>query len=435
LRLPIEAALASVVPLAAGLLAGRLAARLRGRRVRSRVALAALAVGPAALAFAPVWTPLPLGFWDRVAVLLLLGCGAGAGVSGALARLDRKLVGLAIGASVVGAVLLEAGARWIAPPFLYTPTSSEVRLLRDPATWRGCQDWRWCAIHGDACPGQLDALLGTDDGRPVVLHVGDSMVQGQGVQPDRTFVADLARIEPGARHVNAGFGGTGTDYQLLFVRGVLERRHVARVVVYLFPETDWYDLDWPWPWCRGGGLLEYGADGPVARCPGEGGPPTLADELAYSPPPFLLRLAAMASKAALGACGAFPTLSQGTGDPGDPETRWERLRAVVDAIRSETSARGVDLAFVVLPYRLALEADRPKEGPRYELHRRAAAVPEALGIRTLDAWDLWETLVRKDGAARYFATAMGPQDVHFGVEGHEVLARWLHERLGPLPGP
>jgi hypothetical protein len=38
-----------------------------------------------------------------------------------------------------------------------------------------------------------------------VLHVGDSMTFGFGVDRDRAFPSVLARLEPGTEHINAAF--------------------------------------------------------------------------------------------------------------------------------------------------------------------------------------------------------------------------------------
>ena len=44
-----------------------------------------------------------------------------------------------------------------------------------------------------------------------VLHVGDSMVEGVGVSPNETFVAELGRLAPGVDQINAGFASTSDN--------------------------------------------------------------------------------------------------------------------------------------------------------------------------------------------------------------------------------
>jgi len=96
-------------------------------------------------------------------------------------------------------------------------------------------------------------------------------------------------------------------------------------------------------------------------------------------------------------------------------------------MRDALAARGTAFAITLLPVRQALEAPGSPEPPAQQTRRRMHALTAQLGIRTLDAWDLFAAAVQRDGAARYFR----PQDIHFTAQGHRLVADWLATQLPP----
>src|SRR5690606_22826772 len=112
------------------------------------------------------------------------------------------------GALTVG----ELAARRLLPPLGGLPPVTGMTVLFDeePET-HGCE----ALFPSDASsPSSFAARWAHADAdrRPLkVLHVGDSMLEGAGVSPDETVTAELGRLQPDVAHVNAGYGGTGTD--------------------------------------------------------------------------------------------------------------------------------------------------------------------------------------------------------------------------------
>lgn len=90
-----------------------------------------------------------------------------------------------------------------------------------------------------------------------VLFIGDSFTEGSGVSDDGTFsaVAERELWERGVRVqcLNAGVHGLCAAQELRLLREILADRHVAAVVVQLFPHNDLSDN-----WEDGGFSLENG---------------------------------------------------------------------------------------------------------------------------------------------------------------------------------
>ena len=401
-----------------GATAGRLARRLPrgGRWVATGTAAIALIVLP----FVAPPPPMPLGFWDA----LWAGVTAAAAMVGAVLAGARRPswadVALAATMTVAALAALELASRvlWPSSPMVFAESGVVSRGEPGHDGWDGPLPDN--ALLFVARTGDLR------DGPVRVLHVGDSMVFGAGVEPDEAFPAVLGRLEPGVVHVNGGVNGTGPDYYYLLARSFLKGAGFQHVVVYLFPGNDLGDLDREYPAC-GGPLLAYGPNGPLPRCElGDIDPPRWGD-----PPPYPMRVAARGSALVRHAWALW------TGRRGVERPALTHLREVLRAMRQDVRAHGAELTAVLLPLRHDVEvaAGRVAPGPTAAteaLREQFAEAVRQAGVLLLDPWDLVVDAVARDGSERWFAEQV-PGDPHLSAEGHDLLARWLHERLPALP--
>ena len=417
-----------VAPLLLGLALGRLARwRLGSRRaLLARVFLAAMPLITAVLLL-PMFGRV--GSWDVLGAGLLIGAlllvGSARDRAGSLAR-KLALAGAATALALGGVELV---ARRLPAPRTVFAAPGEARLLFAEAP--GAEA---CApFYPAATPGPfLDRTRGIVAGLPTVIHLGDSMVEGVGVARDETFVARLGLLQPGVNNVNAGFASTSADAQLLLIRGWLDRIPAARVVLYVFGTNDLAEIDRPYPCCPGGPLLDATLEA-RARCASPGQPSRRRDRLSASPAPYPLRVAtgasALARHAVVGFARVDEALSADKADPNaDPDARWKRFSQVIAVMHRELSARGVPLTVAYLPARGSFEAPAPKETGDYAVRGRIMDFSRALGVPTLDPWEVLAAAVRRDGAARLY---LPPPDLHFTAEGHRVLAAWIAEQLPP----
>jgi lysophospholipase L1-like esterase len=74
----------------------------------------------------------------------------------------------------------------------------------------------------------------------------------------------------------------------------------------------------------------------------------------------------------------------------------------------------------------AFEAPDPQAFDGYGQAKRTEELAKSLGIRTLDPWDHFLPLVKRDGVSRYF---LGGDDIHLSPDGHIELANWLAENV------
>jgi lysophospholipase L1-like esterase len=423
-RHPAALALAvTLAPLAVGL-ALALAVRPLLARVRRRAALAVallLAAVGAGIAAVPV---LPrVGAWDVVTVALLFGIGFAAAGSRLPLRALLARLALAIGGMLAAIGVLELAARALPAPAASFAKAAEARFV-----FAESPRYETCAPLDPAGNPSVFAARtahALPKGR-VVMHLGDSMVEGVGVQPEQAFPALLDRAEPGVFHVNAGFASTSIDFQLLVARAWLDRLPVSRLVVYVFGYNDLAELDGDHPCCPGGPLLDADAR---ARCPTPRLPSARRDLLATSPAPYAVRVAAdrsaLARRIAVGFAGASAKLAHRRRRE-DPEERFRRYAATMEALRDEAARRHVRLTVVYLPARAALESAAPEASADHALKERVMALCRDLHVGTLDPWDMLADAVRRDGAGRVY---LPPPDVHFTPEGHRLMAEWLAPRL------
>jgi lysophospholipase L1-like esterase len=382
---------------ASGLVAGPL---LVGAAVRRPAVAGGVAFGVLAAA---AWFRLPL--WDAVWVAALVVAGA------ALARAARPGlvvlgVGLGVGvAELVGRALLPDVARapvWVAP---WTPVGDDFPTVLGSSLG---DEARACAL-ALASPVDVPHAAG-------VLHLGDSLVFGTGVNPEQAVVAVLARAEPEAGHVVAASPGVSADVLWLAARRRLPLAPWREVVLYVFAGNDLSELDWPYLCCPGGPLLDASLR---PRCESAVTPAPASLWLASSPPPLPVRLGGDFSRvlAHLDArwSGWRRRHVHGFDDPAGAEARARpRLVRIAEAFAADVRAAGAVPVIVVLP-----DVGTPDE--------RTGPVVAALVAAGLDPID-----------ARPWAVTLGPADrvdpIHLSPSGHAALAAWLGPRLAARRG-
>jgi len=258
---------------------------------------------------------------------------------------------------------------------------------------------------------------------PVVLHVGDSMVQGTSVGLSNTFVAQLDRLDPGRSHVNAGVDGTGPDHYFLLIQNWLERLEVDTVVLHLFPANDLMELDQGQRACRGASLLVYGEGRVQARCasPDRRVPFWLAP--AFAQAPYALRFLGHSSAAARQLQEALLRAQKALVSPRGDQAA-EHLRQLLHALEGSLEEQGVDLVVTVLPFRGQLEDPEAVSDSMRTDRAETLATCNELGLRTLDLQDHFQALVHEKGAEPLFLNDI-PGDIHWSAEGHAEVARWL----------
>ena len=431
-------------PIMAGALLGlgvRHVARGRTRGLTGLAVCAALLL-PALL----LYRRFPIvGLWDAGQEILLLY--AGMLLTGHRAFVSRRNVLLVSCSTLIALLLLEAACRWFlptAPGFAGVGNPSlllQDALRADPRTRPAdtiSKEIVCSVAYEDEYPGLI--MLPADSSlvlprtyrpRPSamrrVLHLGDSMVFGLGVERDETFTAALERIEPGVEHINGGISGTAPDAYLAVLLRWLALQTVDQVVMYPFEGNDIRDVDGPYPCCGWQPLLSYGNDGASLHCK-----KATAPDLSYatwtwlrynSPPPYVVRALIGRSVAAAHLAGLMvePGLRASLILDQSNDTRLSHLTAIFRSAREELSARHIPLVVVLLPFvsghSTPLDA-RPRE--LIEAARRA-------GVRTLDPSDVILGAVA-DGQQLFLGSPQHP-NIHFNAQGHAFMAKWLHDHL------
>lgn len=443
----------TVVPLAAGWVVGWAASRLRGRAfVFSRWVAAVMVAVPVLVACVISLRQLALGIWDLALVGGLFGVGAVMGAHRLTAALRTRRGALAVGSVAFALGLAEIVVR-VLPPAPGVDPGELHRIFLDPheadIAFTRFEMWNrrehaadWGAVLKDALYPDAGAGFyaeregGTAGAGKKVLHLGDSMVFGLGVERREAFPALLEGMEPGSQHVNSGIPGLSPDAELLLMRNWVSRKPFDLVVVHLFTGNDIKEMDSAYPFCADGPLLDYESASLRARCPKPGfrlARSRLGWMLAHSPPPFALRaLAGRSALAKRSALGLLALRMKVMGEHREESLAWSHLEAVLRAFRDELAAKGIPLVVDVLPLREALEARDPTITEAYATRGRMLEIAQRLGVRTLDPWSTFAEAVKRDGSEPWFSTAM-VHDLHFGPKGHDLLARWLHERLGSEP--
>lgn len=301
--------------------------------------------------------------------------------------------------------------------------------------------------NAQAARARQDVVYATapPPGRRRVVAVGDSFTHGDGVTNEQTWAYRLERIRGDLEVVNFGVPGYGTDQAFLRWRRDAASLRADFAVLGIWPENV----------CRNLNLVRYFLQ-PAAGFSGKPRFLVTADgglDLIGSPV-----LDGEALVAALDGETPPPVMvHEFWAEPADVEPRWfqhsrllrvvhtlarvyerraQRNRlyagtdprgievtvAIAERFAGEARARGAEPIVLLIPMRDLLET-WPEEG--------ALPLARALrerGIEPIDLGPPMARVVRERGAACCFAP-----DGHLSVEGNELVARWLAERIDARP--
>jgi hypothetical protein len=420
------------VPAALGWLAG-LGLRRTTRRLGGAPVQIALLVAAVVAAVALDARTSLVSVWDAA----LVGALAAGGLAAALRRARVADLATAAIAVAVSGALLELGARVLLRPPPAFPSEEPHLLLADamqaaqrslmaPLTSReaACE-----AIYAHAADTREAHLVkplaegfqprpGT---RARVLHLGDSIPWGH--PSVGRFTDRLEELEPDVEHVNVSIPGTAPDAYLSILRRWIATQPIDAVVMHLNP-NDVGEMDEPHPCADGRSLLVYEGGRPRLRYPTA----HVSSEatrhwrilVASSPPPYPLRATLRSSAAAAHLAAAFVALSHRIAfdERRDPARGLAHVEMILAAARDELRARHIPFVATLLHFQMAFAAGRPDNA---ELAGAAARV----GVVTLDSWEPLLAAVRRGEDP--FTDPSG----HLSRAGHAVMARWLHEQLGP----
>ncbi|MEZ4267048.1 MAG: SGNH/GDSL hydrolase family protein [Myxococcota bacterium] len=410
------------LPLLAGLWTGaairRVVGPLRGAAspLVALIALAPLAAAWWRIAAATIFSPA-----DLLAAALLCAFGLWHGARSTDGKSLRNHLLLLAASLAIALTLGELAVRLLLPPPQPMPPADEARLSIDIL-----REAPLCnALYPDAYPLTTTGVTFDDRTavrreRPLhVLHVGDSVTQGVGVEPAFWFTTLLGNAQTDVAHINAGYSGSGTDFQYLLIASWLDRMRFDLVVLHMSP-NDLNDMSAHYLCCPGGPLVDYRGAVPVARCPTAVARPERVAILRHSPAPYPLRVAT-----AFSALATHLTLLLG-GTPTDADNFTERDQArLLERILDVTRSHGVRLAVVRLP--AEYEADLSGPVPRIAPPAHDALL-RGLGVPLLDpAPDLFAAAPHGEVSAWY----VGDQ-THFNAAGHRFIAQWLAPRLREL---
>jgi hypothetical protein len=440
----VTALLLIIAPLLLGLLIGLGLQRVWGHRLAGLGFGLAAVLLPAAVVIGVLGRFPVVGFWDAGLEGLLLGAGVLVGMHRSFADVrDLALSGVAM---VAGLFVLEFAVRGLLPPAPVFPSSNGLHLWLSDSIRAASATQGWdmrsreiaCSlIYGEQYSGILDVSGERDISRPAlyaprpdartrVLHVGDSMVFGLGVERSETFTAALARLEPEVEHVNAGIPGLAPDAYLAVLRAWIARHHFDDVVMYIFPGNDLRDLDGPYPCCDFEPLLVYDARGAHLRCV-TARPIDLSragfEWLRYnSPPPYLVRAVIDRSSAAayLGAAMVEAGHRYSLTAQASPSQQMEHFATVLRTARAELNAQGTGFRVVILPPRDWVESAQPSP----EQLDQVIAIGRDLGVPMIDASSVLRTAIRH--GEDVFVGPRERNDPHFNPNGHRLVAEWLH---------
>lgn len=418
-----------VAPFAVGLVTGWALRVLRRGRFTSGLSAAAILVVPVAIPFLLPPFALGLGTWDWLTLSCLAGLGALITAHGLTARPNRGNLALASAVLLAGLALLEGGARWILPPPPAFPPAREARLFipeegafpLDKGTWR----MLYPALH----PTDFtERTRGAAKAHRRVLHVGDSMVEGLGLAPSASFPAVLSRLEPGVAHLNGGVSGTGPDFYYALTRSWMKVLDLDLVVLYFFVGNDFDELDFPYAYCDDGPLLDYGDHEPRWNCPEPRWGSTRTWPRLVSPAPYFLRVSTEFSVLARHLTSLFWHMGTSYGRDSRDEEAFAHFRSIVGALDRQTRQAGARLAVVFLPDHWALLNEAETRYEDTPVRKRMFDTCRTLGVPTLDAADLFRRAIKRKGSQEWFISQISI-DPHFNPKGHELLAKWLLERL------
>ena len=304
------------------------------------------------------------------------------------------------------------------------------RFGSDPICGKILRGW------GDPADGPPQRGVGPRPGW--IAHIGDSMVFGDGVEPEQAIPALLERALPGTRHTNRGMPRAGPDVQAWNLADLLSHGTPEHVVFHLFAGNDMTDLDRQYLCCEGETFLRYEGEGAQLACPSPGpGQEPLRWRTYRGQSPALLRAlkdhSYLARRLAhLSVIFRYHLVRDEA--PVDPE-RWAHLRAALALLRDMSEAKGARFTVVAHPFGDALSVAKTtpellaignnKDPAR---HHKMVAIARDLGLEVIDLEPLIQGLLDEAPIERWYHDRM-----HYTPEGHARVADFLVGALGLAP--
>ncbi len=406
-----------LVPVLLGLLAGAVTRRWPQLRALP------LAI-PASWVFAPL-----------VGSQLFLGDALGMALVGAIVALwhgdiqphrARRWL-LAAVVSVLGLGVLEGALRVRRQP---PPVVEDARVqLLAAAQWQSAADLDLQHVPpGSSAAGMLEALFVDPRHfrtlraqRPTdrwLLHLGDSMLFGDGIAADAAVPARLRTRLPGLAQVNAGVAGSTLDVQFAFLQRLLATWPApTAVVLHVYPRNDLVGLDYPFDFCAGQPVLTPPSQPVAVRCLAPGRMP-LVDRLRHSPLPLPLARAARWSWLARWLVGVHAA-SPGVWAPAVGGDAPHRYGQIARAMQQRLRDKQIGFAVALMPVRQRARHDAAAEAAIFR------TIFAALQVPVLDSQPLFDA-----NAADEASLFLPGDNIHLSPQGAELYAGWL---AGQLP--
>jgi hypothetical protein len=414
------ALLATVLALLAGLAIGLALRRLPGLwRWAAAAGLVGLCAGGAALE--PL-SQFGLGLWDSVVVVIGLMLSLLVTMQ---TRPGWRDIALLAASLLLSAVALEGACRLLPSPRIDPKHGEDIAAGTLPPDAHGW-DPRKLLLYPDQFPEALEERVAMAEaagspGAPLVVHLGDSMVHGNSVPFQETFVGVLSQLDGHRLHLNAGIPGVSTDYEYLLFKQLTGRLTIDSVVLYMFAGNDLFEAGVRYPFCRMDRLLDFTGEKPLWTCPQPVGPVSFRHRLLAARPPALLRSLASHSVAARRLLRGFVALRLDT----LPEARaLSVIRSSLAALRDDVHARGIHLQVVILPDRTELELNYEQARRRREI---LLEVVGETGLDPIDSEPFLRALMGNGPFDSWFESEM-PEDIHWSRATHERFAAWLRHR-------
>ena len=264
---------------------------------------------------------------------------------------------------------------------------------------------------------------------PWILHLGDSMTFGTGVDAARAFPALLSPLTPGIDHRNGGIPGVSIDLQLALLQRVLAVRKPSEVWLHIMPGNDLEEVDLPSDLCLGQPVMLRDATVARPRCPSP----------QWRQRPWWQRVVTSRLPLPVAALSSSSwlvrdlTVLQSRAIELDRSYRPDMAPDVdsyagyLDAMRQTLRAADIPLRVNLMPLRRS--AYEETTDPR---RARVRAILDAAGLAAWDTQPLVDAWVAQGGEPSVFLD-QPTGDIHLNAEGHRRLALALAEQLQRSP--
>ncbi len=284
-----------------------------------------------------------------------------------------------------------------------------------------------CALHGSVGEEtsrclRLDAL---PHDKPWLLHVGDSMLFGSGVERADALPAQLAKLLPQVAHLNAGVPGTSIDIELALLLRVLKASSPSAVVLYVMPGNDVDEVETPVESCNNALPLDVKGASPQLRCTEAVWPsrPWSALFLQSRLPLPIAGLTDVSWTARQLVWLQHLALEPPKAHDPQPTGDVDAYRRYLAVLAAHLRSAHIPLQLVVMPLRRSAYGAHT-EARRAQIHR----VLQGLQLPFLDMQPAVDAWVQSHGEAAIFLT-QPPGDIHLSAKGLTQLAIFLAPQL------